>query len=246
MRIAPDMSEEMAEISRLLKAGLGLSESPVQITYTDAEPSAIAELTDAVPSGCTYWGIGADRPFYARLEGHLNCEIGAFVMGVAPEGELKDRLFGTVGWMEGEGYLAQGEAMSIPRRGSAAKFVCYGPLGSLPLRPDVVVMFTDPSAAMVALEGASYGKAHPFSVPVTGRPACAIIPYLMNGSDKVAMSMGCTGFRTYVDLAKGKILFAIRGDGLEEYANTLRKVVAANRSVLEEDANRKSRFESGR
>lgn len=237
------MSANMNEISEVLRTGLSLTEPPVQITYLQEEPVGLAEYAGEVPSGCTYWGAGVEKAFYARLADHFNCEIGAFVMGVQPEGELKERLFGTIGKMEDEGYLAKGEANSIPHLKAAPPFVCYGPLGSLPFRPDVVVMFVAPDAAMLGLEGASFGKAHPFPVPVTGRPACSIIPYILQEVQPVAVSFGCTGFRTYVDNAKGKVLMAVRGDSIEEFSNSIVKIASANRLVSEENIERRRRIE---
>ncbi len=233
------MKSDLNEIAAQLKTDLSLSEPPVQISYTAEEPTAIAKYAGEVPSGCTYWGAGTAGTFYARLSDHLNCEIGAFVMGVQPDGELKERLFGTVGQMESEGYLAPGEAMSIPRLKNPPAFVCYGPLGTLPYRPDVVVMFVTPSSAMIALETASEGKAHPLDMPVTGRPACSIIPYVINGNAPVALSFGCTGFRTYVDLSEGKVMLAVRGDKLEEFAQRMKKIVSANLAVRLENTRRR-------
>lgn len=233
----------MNEISEILRSGLLLSEPPVQITYLQEEPSGLAEYAGVVPSGCTYWGAGVEKAFYARLADHFNCEIGAFVMGVKPEGELKERLFGTIGKMEEDGYLAKGEASSIPHLKVPPRFVCYGPLGSLPFRPDVVVMFVGPDTAMLGLEGASFGQAHPFPVPVTGRPACSIIPYILQGDQPVAVSFGCTGFRTYVDNAKGKVLMAVRGDSIEEFSNSIVKIASANKLVSEENIERRRRIE---
>lgn len=233
------MAMDTGEIAELLRTGLSLSESPVQISYLKEEPVGIEDYAGEVPSGCTYWGVGTSRPFYARLSGHLNCEIGAFVMGLTPKGALKEKLSNTIGWMEDEGYLAKGEASSIPRLAEAPAFVCYGPLGSVKYRPDVVIMFLEPQAAMLALESAGQGGAHPFHVPVTGRPACSIIPHILNGGEDIAISFGCAGFRTYVDKAAGKVLLAVRGEGLERFSSNLRRTLKANEAVSQENEERK-------
>ena len=223
------MTMTMGEISELLRSTLGLTEPPVQISYLDEEPKDIASYAGTVPSGCTYWSAGTVGAFYARLADHFNCEIGAYVLGTKPEGELGGRLMETVGLMEKEGYLAKGEAFSIPRFETAPRFVCYGPLGSMRYAPDAVVMFVEPSAAMLCLESAEKGGAHPYHVPVTGRPTCSLIPHLLNNGENAGMSFGCSGFRTFVENAKGKVLFAVRGKSLHDFADRLKRTAGANR-----------------
>lgn len=225
------MPMNMGEISDLLRSALALTEPPVQISYLEEEPKDIVSYAGIVPSGCTYWAAGTGGAFYAKIADHYNCEIGAYVLGTKPEGELGSRLIETVGWMEKEGYLEVGEAFSLPRFETAPRFVCYGPLGSMRYKPDAVVMFVEPSAAMLCLESAEKGGAHPFHVPVTGRPACSIIPHILNNKEEVGISFGCSGFRTYVDNAKGKVLFAVRGDGLHDFADRLSRIARANRLV---------------
>lgn len=237
------MPRNFGEIRDMLVSGLGLSVPPVQITYLQEEPAGVAAYAGEVPSGCTFWGAGVSGAFYAKLDAHYNCEIGAFVMGVRPEGELGRKLGETIGWMEGEGYLEKDEAARIPHLEQAPSFVCYGPLGSLPYPPDVVIMFLEPEQAMVALEGAGMGGAHPFAVPLTGRPACSVIPFIMQGKENAALSLGCTGFRTYVDISKGKVLLAIRGSWLHEFSTRMQVASHANSAVLTEDIERKRKFD---
>lgn len=229
-----------ANIATQLSKDLELDTPPVHISYLEAPPTGVKEHPGNVPSGCTFWAEGRTSSFFAPLAQHESCEIGAFVMGVPPEGDVGKRLMETVGMMEKIDYLGKGEAFGIPHSPKAPKFVHYGPLSEATRTPTVAVLFATPANAMVALEAASKGKAQPFDVPVTGRPACAVVPVVLSGKSPVAMSMGCAGFRQFTEVGKDKVLIAVRGDHLESFANDVHKLKDANKMVDAEMARRKT------
>jgi len=227
------MSQELQQISTQLVADLGLKAAPVQISYLDAPPTGVALHPGGAPSVCTFFAEGQQRPFYIDQQGHEACEIGAFVLGIPPAGELGGRLMGTLGMMQKEGYLHPGEEAKVAHNASAPRFVAYGPLGSLPMPPTVVLLFAPARAAMLALEAAPEGP-----VPSNGRPMCAIVPTLNQGA-KVALSLGCVGSRIYTSMGDDRVVVGIRGDYLATYAAQLQKVRRANELVAAEDERRK-------
>jgi uncharacterized protein (DUF169 family) len=233
------MSEENRAIAAQLVRQLELDTPPVQVSYLDTPPQGVAEHPGGVPSVCTFFAFGAEKPFYAGLPAHEDCEIGAFVMGIPPAGELGSRLMGTIGMMQKEGYLNPGEEAKVPHNETAPKWVAYGPLGSLPVPPTGVLLFARPKAAMLAVEAAGSGG-DAATVPMNGRPMCAIMP-IMNQGAPVAISLGCTGSRVYTDIGSDKMVVGIRGDHLAAFARKLDTIVRANELVLAEDSARKSR-----
>ncbi|MCI4335612.1 MAG: DUF169 domain-containing protein [Thermoplasmata archaeon] len=226
------MTESMRAIAEQLANDLELTSPPVQISYLDAAPAGVPEHPTGVPSVCTFFAEGRTHAFYAGVRSHEDCEVGAFVLGIAPEGELGQRLMATVGMMQREGYLAPGEEGKIPRNAAAPKFVAYGPLGQLPMPPTNVLLFATPKSAMLALE-AAHGP-----VPMNGRPMCAIVPTLNQGA-KVAVSMGCIGSRVFTQMADGQLLVGVRGDHLAEFARSVHALRHANDLVGAEDTRRK-------
>ncbi|HZY93062.1 MAG TPA: DUF169 domain-containing protein [Thermoplasmata archaeon] len=226
------MSDSMQKLAEELTRDLELTQPPVQISYLDAPPAGVPEHPGGVPSVCTFFAEGRNRPFFAGLKAHSDCEIGAFVLGVAPEGEVGDRLMATVGLMQKEGYLQPGDEAKIPRNATPPKFVAYGPLGSLPVPPTNVLLFARPKSAMLAME-AAYGP-----VPMNGRPMCAIVPTLNQGA-KVAVSMGCIGSRIYTEMSDDLLIVGVRGDHLGEFARAVKKIRHANRVIGAEDRQRK-------
>ncbi len=227
------MTDSYQTIAAELTRDLELTQPPVQISYLDTPPKGVPEHPGGVPSVCTFFAEGRAKPFYAGVKAHEDCEIGAFVLGIAPEGELGKRLMATVGLMQKEGYLAPGEEAKIPRNPKPPRFVAYGPLGSLPVPPTNVLLFVRPKSAMLAME-AAHGP-----VPMNGRPMCAIVPTLNQGAP-VAMSMGCIGSRIYTEMGDDQMLFGVRGDHLAAFTESVRKIRHANAVVASEDSERKA------
>ncbi len=227
------MAKELAQIAEDLTRDLELTSPPVQISYLDVPPTGVPEHPGGVPSVCTFFAEGRSHPFYAGVTSHEDCEIGAFVLGIAPEGKLGERLMSTVGQMQRDGYLAPGEEARIPRNATPPKYVAYGPLGSLPVPPTNVLLFARPKSAMLAME-AAHGP-----VPMNGRPMCAIVPTLNQGA-KVAVSIGCIGSRVYTEMGDDQMLVGVRGDHLEEFARSVRLIRHANQTVGADTTQRKA------
>jgi uncharacterized protein (DUF169 family) len=233
------MTEELRTIADQLTRQLGLEMPPVQISYLDERPKGVPEHPGGVPSVCTFFAYGTRSAFFAGLPKHEDCEIGAFVLGIPPHGEVGGRLMATIGDMQKEGYLNPGEEAKVPHNAVAPKYVAYGPLGSLPVPPTGVLMFADPHAAMLAAEAAGSAP-DVWAVPMNGRPMCAIVPILNQGA-ATALSLGCTGSRIYTDIGRDKLVVGVRGDRLTEFAQKLDRIVRANEFVRREDSSRKAK-----
>jgi uncharacterized protein (DUF169 family) len=232
-RLDPSMTAPLERAAHELSEWLELDQPPVQISYLDQAPGGVPQHPGGVPSVCTFFAEGKERPFYAGIPAHEDCEVGAFVLGIPPKGELGARLMGTIGLMQKEGYLAPGEEAKVPHNAEAPKFVAYGPLGSLPMAPTGVLLFARPKSVMLALEAAH------FQAPVLGRPMCSIMPTL-NAGAPVAVSAGCIGSRIYTSMGDDRMLIGIRGDHLEKFLQELKRIRAANEVVATEDRKRKA------
>lgn len=233
------MTNELQSAADKLSHLLELDTPPVQVTYLDAPPTGVPTHPGGVPSVCTFFAYGAQSSFVAPTVQHEDCEIGAFVLGIPPKGELGSRLMSTIGSMQKEGYLNPGEEAHVPHNAEAPKFVAYGPLGTLPFPPTGVLLFARPTAAMLVAEAAESGPDAP-KVPMLSRPMCSIMPVL-NGGAPVAISLGCTGSRIYTDLGIDKMVVGIRGDQLDQFVEKLGRIVHANRWVAQEDSARKAK-----
>ena len=66
------------------------------------------------------------------------------------------------------------------------------------------------------------------NAPAMGRPACAIVPQVMN-TGRAALSLGCCGARAYLDtLTDGVAVFAIPGATLDAYTQRIEALAKAN------------------
>ena len=64
--------------------------------------------------------------------------------------------------------------------------------------------------------------------PAMGRPACAVVPQVMN-TGRAALSLGCCGARAYLDaLTNDVAIFAIPGVKLKAYADRIEALSQAN------------------
>ncbi len=231
------MEAQWKAIADQLTQQLELDLPPVQVSYLEEPPHGVPQHPGGVPSVCTFFAFGAERAFYAALPQHEDCEVGAFVLGIPPAGDLGGRLMSTIGRMQSVGYLNPGEEATVPHNATPPKYVAYGPLGSLGIPPTSVLLFTTPKSAMLAVEAAGSGAdARPISM--NGRPMCAIMPLLNQGAP-VGVSLGCTGSRIYTDLGIDKMVVGIRGDHLTRFAEKLDRIVAANAVIASEDTARK-------
>jgi uncharacterized protein (DUF169 family) len=233
------MNEELRGYAEQFTRQLELDLPPVQVTYLEHPPPGVPEHPGGVPSVCTFFAFGTRSPFYAGLPKHEDCEIGAFVLGIPPEGAVGGRLMATIGDMQKEGYLNPGEEAKVPHNAVAPKYVAYGPLGSLPFAPTGVLLFANPRGAMLATEAAG-AEPGAWTVPMNGRPMCAIMPILNQGAP-VALSLGCTGSRIYTDLGVDKMVVGVKGDRLAAFAKKLDRIVRANEFVRSEDSARKAK-----
>ncbi len=215
-----------------------MASAPVQLSYL-SEPLRDAPVSaTASPSVCTYFASGRTRAVLVPLSHHQECEIGAFVLGMSPEGVLGKRLFTTVGLMEKDGYLLPGEALKIPRNERPPEYVHYAPLGEGPAPPTAVLLFVKARSLMLVLEAANRLGGEWASPPMVLRPMCSIVPVLLQGGP-LAISVGCAGSRVYTGLSDGEMIVGVRGDRIGEFQGALRTVRTANDSVAAENERRK-------
>ena len=114
----------------------------------------------------------------------------------------------------------------IPVLASEAKCVTYSPLAHSPLRPDVVLIFANANQILILTEATQQIEKQ--NAPAMGRPACAVVPQVMN-TGRAALSLGCCGARAYLNiLAEGIAIFAIPGAKLEAYTERVTGLANAN------------------
>jgi uncharacterized protein (DUF169 family) len=99
-------------------------------------------------------------------------------------------------------------------------------LAESPLPPDVVLLFVDANQTLILSEATQQVENQ--NAPAMGRPACAIVPQVMN-TGRAALSLGCCGARAYLDVLTDDVaVFAIPGARLEAYVRRIEALAKAN------------------
>ena len=215
-----------SQLSAILDASLDLQQPPVAISFTDAVPASVKAHTGRVPAGCRFWEEGASSVFTTSASDHSLCAIGVYTHSLqtspAQQTDLMDALkvFGQLEYVRPED-LAQ-----IPVLGSQPAYVVYAPLAASPLPPDVVLLFVNANQTLILSEATQQVENQ--NAPAMGRPACAIVPQVMN-TGRAALSLGCCGARAYLDVLPDDVaVFAIPGARLEPYAKRIEALSKAN------------------
>jgi uncharacterized protein (DUF169 family) len=216
-------------IARILTGSISFSLPPIAICFTDDVPPGIQHWRGSVPAGCRFWQEAATEVFATSASDHGLCAIGMFTHHLeTTEAQDIDRgdslkVFADLG------YVREQDIPSIPVLQRRTAHVVYGPLESIPLMPDVVLLFGNAGQMLILSEAAQQVEGD--LPPAMGRPACAIVPQAFN-SGRAALSLGCCGARAYLDVLTDDVaLWAIPGSKLNLYAERVAALAKAN-SVL--------------
>jgi uncharacterized protein (DUF169 family) len=209
---------------------LDLTIPPVGIAFPPAAPAGVAHVERPGPAGCAYWREAAEgRVFYTEAADHYNRPVGAHTHGVALPPERAAELQQVVGTMVALEYIRMEEVPTLPRRAEPFGVAVYGPLGALPIDPEVVIVRGHARQIMLVAEAArAAGIGHDGAT--MGRPACAMIPEALR-SARGNTSLGCIGNRVYTGLADAELYFTIPGAALEDVVTRLGMIVHANREL---------------
>ena len=151
---------------------------------------------------------------------HELCSIGVHTHHMAQpspshQGELEQALE----VMSGLDYVREEEVAAIPVVQREVKQVIYGPLADCPRDPEVVLWFADSHKGLILSEAA--GRVDKGVPPAMGRPACAVIPQVLN-KGHAALSLGCCGARAYLDaLSDSVAMWAFPGSKLDQYCKQI-------------------------
>ncbi|HTI54182.1 MAG TPA: DUF169 domain-containing protein [Verrucomicrobiae bacterium] len=215
---------------RRLTELLDLPTPPVAVTFAAAAPAGIARVSRPGPAGCAYWKQAAEGAvFYTEAADHFNCPVGAYTHGVGLPPERARELEGVVGTMVGLQYIRMEEVGALPRRTEPFRIAIYAPLAETPSPPDVVLVRGRARQIMLVAEAARAAGLEGDRAAM-GRPACAMIPAVLEGPGGVT-SLGCIGNRVYTGMGDDELYFTIPGAQVGAVVERLEAVVHANREL---------------
>ena len=214
------------QIAQTLTASIRLELPPIAICFTGEVPAGIKNWAGRAPAGCQFWQEAATQVFATSPSDHDLCGIGTFTHNLetteAHETDRRDalRVFSDLG------YVREQDIAAIPVLESRPAHVIYGPLATIPLAPDVVLLFGKVDQMLILSEASQQVEGG--LPPAMGRPACAIVPQAYN-TGRAALSLGCCGARAYLDVLTDDVaLWAIPGAKLDLYAERIAVLAKAN------------------
>lgn len=217
---------DYAKLSAELVGALRLDQAPVAICFADTVPGGLDFPACRVPAGCRFWEDGTIAAFATSAADHSMCAIGVYTHNLEPSPAQQADLMDAIKVFGDLGYVRQEDLPLIPVLTAQPKHVIYSPLADTPLPPDVVILFANASQILILAEATQQVEGQ--DAPAMGRPACAVVPQVMN-TGKAALSLGCCGARAYLDiLTNSNALFAIPGANLDSYVERVLALAIAN------------------
>ena len=227
-----------------LVSSLELSLPPVAIAFCDVVPDDVPMFAGVVPAGCAFWSQATSRTFATAARDHALCAIGIHTHNLsgAPASQPEE-LHASLKAMMGLDYVREEEIPAIPVMPRPRAHALYGPLADFPVQPEVVLVFAHAQHGLILSEAVA--RVDGGAPPAMGRPACAIVPQVLN-QQRAAMSLGCCGARAYLDaLTDDVALWALPAHRLDQYCGQIVTFANANKTLTAFHQRRRQDVESG-
>ena len=228
-----------------LTSSLELALPPIAVSFADVAPANVPAFDGTVPAGCVFWQQAATRTFVTSTKDHELCSIGVHTHHLAePASSQQTELAEALKAMSGLDYVRPDEVAAIPVIKREIKHVVYGPLGDFPLDPEVVLLFAHARQGLILSEAVA--RVDNGIPPAMGRPACAVVPQVLNQGN-AAMSLGCCGARAYLDVLTDSVaMWALPASKLDRYCAEIAVLARANKTLTTFHSRRREDIEAGK
>ena len=237
------MSNYQEQATQLITS-LNLSLQPIAVAFCDVVPNNVPNFDGVVPAGCAFWQEAATHTFATSAKDHQLCSIGIHTLNMseAPASQQAE-LQASLQAMIGLDYVREDEVAAIPVLQREVKHALYGPFADFPVDPEVVLLFAHAQQGLILSEAAE--RVDRGVPPAMGRPACAVVPQVLNHGH-AAMSLGCCGARAYLDaLSDSVALWALPGSKIDQYCEQVEILARANEILSVFHGRRRKAVESG-
>ena len=228
-------SADWKALADRLTGTLHLTTAPIGIGFTTEAPPGVAAFdapmpspsddgrTGRVPAGCVFWVHAAEKVFTTDAADHGNCSVGSFTHGLRSAEEVAGN--GDVAALVGSGWAPETLLSVLPHVSGRPSHVTYGPVGSFPGDPDVVMIRLNAKQLMVLSD------AEP-NLLIEGKPQCHIIP-LARERQEVAASVGCMLSRVRTGMPSTEMTCVIPAGRLAELVEKLERTNAVDSVVAQ-------------
>ncbi len=221
------------ELANRFKHALGLSHTPIAITFSQEAPAGVPLYegeapdpsadgrTGKVTAGCVFWIQSQDRTFTTKADDHFNCSVGSVTHGLKTLPEVMGNE--DVASLLESAWVTPEEAMKLPVVQTHHQFITYGPVTQTSVDPDVILLRLSAYQGMVLHD--AFGD-----MSIVGKPQCHIIP-LAKEQNQIAMSTGCTLSRIRTGMPPDEMTCAIPASRFAEVVEKLETRQQANARV---------------
>lgn len=232
------------QIAQKLTESLQLTQPPVAVAFVDRVPEGVKTYSGVAPAGCRFWQEATTQVFATVPQQHDLCSIGMYTHHLEDGPQVQTDLQDALKVLGDLGYVRAEDMPFIPVLNRAAKAVVYGPLASMPVAADVVLLFVKADQTLILSEASQ--QLENGLPPAMGRPACGVIPQAYN-TGRTALSLGCCGARAYLDVLTPDVaLYAIPGAKLEAFTERVAALAKANSVLTQFHTIRRKDVESGK
>ena len=220
------MSHDWTAHAAALRDALHLTQPAVAVCFADRVPAGVPLWKGQVPAGCRFWEEGTREVFATAASDHDLCAIGTYTHNLETTAAHDAERAEALKTFAALGYVRPEDLPQIPVLQTRPKFVIYGPLDRVPVRPAVVLLFVRPEQTLILSEASQQMEAG--APPALGRPACAVVPQAAN-TGRTALSLGCCGARAYLDVLKSDVaLYAVPEARLAAFTERVAELARAN------------------
>lgn len=229
----PKVEEKFADLSNRIVAALHLESKPVAVLWTTKKPEGV-ERCDYVRKGCQFIDVARfeDRIFYTEESSHADCKNGSYYLGFKPPfeglasgewpgGDYPDK--GRSIFRTPVAFRRTLEHYSVVPTGTV-KYMVFGPLDRFPFDNrwggGVVNLFCTAKAGLFLARAATYEEGGVIEGP-TGPSSCSMVMSQPLMTGKVCYTLGCFGFRQFVQIKPEEIVFGIPFERLENVIENL-------------------------
>lgn len=214
-------------ISDAISAALGITHPLIAVSFSDKLPDNFPAFQGQVAAGCSFWEAAGAGTIVTSPRDHELCSIGFYTHNLADPSPNYGAELTTVLKVLGDmNYVREEDVATIPVLQTRSKHVIYSPLATAPMYPDVVLLFARARQSLIVAEAVQ--QVDNGIPPAMGRPACAIIPQVINTS-RAALSLGCCGARAYLSVLTDDVaLWGLPGKTIDRYAERIVALAHAN------------------
>ena len=236
--MASDTQAPFKEFSDRLMKALHLETPPVGVLWAMRKPEGIPQL-DRTLKGCQFLDVARleGKLFYVDVENNRDCKNGSHYLGFTPP--FEGQYSGT--WPAGK-FPKKGRSIVktpvafrrnlphyhiVPSR--TVKYMAYGPLDVFPFDNShggcVVNVFCTAKAGLFLARAADY-EAGGATEGTTGPSTCSMVMSRPLMTGEVCFTLGCFGFRQFVQIKPEEVVFGIPLEKLENLVENLELLIS--------------------